>query len=288
MFEDDTTARRSLVALTSPQHAQTAALVVIAGPDLGRVHALESACVIGRGDDVDVAILDPKISRRHALVRIRQRVAWLEDLGSKNGTFVNGAPVEKRILEPGDRIELGPRVVLEYALLDPEELALRLRLYESSAIDELTGGYNRRYFDHRLHGEAAYAARHNSPLAIVLLDVEEFESLIDRHGSDLADRALVHVAQQVRRRLPPDFVLARYAPARFAVICPGLGARETDALAAELESAVESQALDLPLGAEHLMLHVGSAHAIGGAMELADVLVARAHRALGRSSLEQA
>ena len=71
-------------------------------PDAGDV-------VIGRGDDADIQVDDRSISRRHAVLHVRDGVT-LEDLGSANGTWVKDrklAPNESTRLEPGDVVELG-------------------------------------------------------------------------------------------------------------------------------------------------------------------------------------
>ena len=75
--------------------AQSVAALVGAGPLAGRRFPLDrETTLIGRGEDCDVRIDDPLASRRHAAVR---REPWryvLEDLGSRNGTLVNGEPVQ--------------------------------------------------------------------------------------------------------------------------------------------------------------------------------------------------
>jgi FHA domain len=68
--------------------------------------------VIGRGFGSDVALLDGGVSRRHALLVCRGSAWVIEDLGSLNGTFVNGVSVGRCRLEPGDRIAVG-EVLLE-------------------------------------------------------------------------------------------------------------------------------------------------------------------------------
>ena len=68
--------------------------------------------VIGRRGDSGIAIVHPKVSRRHADVRLdRDGQAWLKDHGSSNGTYLNGirvAPDEEQPLGPGDEIQVGP------------------------------------------------------------------------------------------------------------------------------------------------------------------------------------
>jgi hypothetical protein len=74
----------------------------------GKSHAVTSEkVVIGRSRDCDVRIADLNASRRHAELRKDGDGYWIVDLGSMNGTLVNGRQVEKEKLEDGDRITLG-------------------------------------------------------------------------------------------------------------------------------------------------------------------------------------
>lgn len=69
---------------------------------------LQSTMVtLGRGLGNDVILEDNRVSRHHAQLRYRQRRFWISDLGSTNGTFVNGAPVNETALNDGDTLSLG-------------------------------------------------------------------------------------------------------------------------------------------------------------------------------------
>jgi sulfur carrier protein ThiS len=67
---------------------------------------------LGRHDENDVVLAGPTVSARHATVRIEPVGVVLEDEGSLNGTFVNGERTEQRLLEEGDRIQIGPHLLL--------------------------------------------------------------------------------------------------------------------------------------------------------------------------------
>ena len=67
-----------------------------------------SVTIIGRRQDCDLCIPLMVISRRHCEVNMDQGVLTIRDLGSRNGTFVNGEPIEEAILDPGDQIQIGP------------------------------------------------------------------------------------------------------------------------------------------------------------------------------------
>lgn len=91
---------------------ETGRLVVVASPILGvgKVRVLDSSAVtIGRGSQNDLPLGDDDFaSARHARVEPRRDGVWVEDAGSTNGTFVNGAKLSKpRRLTPGDVIRVG-------------------------------------------------------------------------------------------------------------------------------------------------------------------------------------
>jgi Protein of unknown function (DUF3662)/FHA domain len=69
--------------------------------------------VLGRGSDVDLRIDDPGISRRHAEIRLRGDGATIHDLGSTNGTYVDGTRIEQAPLLEGTEVRIG-RTTLVY------------------------------------------------------------------------------------------------------------------------------------------------------------------------------
>lgn len=89
-----------------------ASLIVVAGGPDGEEHPVDRPrLVLGRGPGVDVAFDDPEMSQQHAAVEFAAGCFHVTDLGSTNGTRVNGAPVESCEVAHGDRIELGDHVV---------------------------------------------------------------------------------------------------------------------------------------------------------------------------------
>lgn len=76
-------------------------------PD-GRIHALAKPSVtIGRLPECDVVVDDAGASRQHARIRRTEAGFVLTDLGSTNGTMVNGEPIQEHVLEHGDRVTIG-------------------------------------------------------------------------------------------------------------------------------------------------------------------------------------
>ncbi|MHC4547733.1 MAG: FHA domain-containing protein [Planctomycetota bacterium] len=92
-------------------------VVIQEGPGSGAEYEIDQAVILGRLDSNDIPVRDAKASREHAKIYRQGAQFAIVDLNSSNGTFVNGEKITKRILEPGDRIEIGTvRLVFE----DPE------------------------------------------------------------------------------------------------------------------------------------------------------------------------
>lgn len=85
--------------------------------EVGNVRAFEGTCplVIGRAQDAQLVLADPEVSRRHARLETQNGTVFLRDLGSSNGTFLNGRRLTSAIeLREGDEVDVGTtRVVVE-------------------------------------------------------------------------------------------------------------------------------------------------------------------------------
>src|SRR5687768_17137067 len=91
--------------------ASTFELRVIEGPDSGSVYRLDAEqparCLVGKGPVCDVRLTDPQVSRRHLSLELQGRRIRLRDLGSTNGTFVDGVSVIDGFLRGGEVLRIG-------------------------------------------------------------------------------------------------------------------------------------------------------------------------------------
>jgi len=109
-------------------------------------------------------------------------------------------------------------------------------------LDGLTGVYNRRYFDQQLGMEWARAARGNTPLSLLMIDVDYFKRFNDRYGHQDGDECLRQVASTLKESLkrPADLV-ARYGGEEFACILPDTTFDDAMIVAKALENQVRAQ-----------------------------------------------
>ena len=86
-------------------------VIVISGPSEGLSHKLGERCIVGRHAECDLCIDDDAISRRHALIKAEDDGYYVEDLGSSNGTFLNGTQTSRARLTDGDTIKMSHTVL---------------------------------------------------------------------------------------------------------------------------------------------------------------------------------
>jgi diguanylate cyclase (GGDEF)-like protein len=229
-----------------PEHAEVrardrATLTVLSGVNAGQVFALENErCIVGRDRDADVRIEDAGISRQHArIIRGGSGQYFVEDTNSTNGTFIEGRRVHRVELHSGDHVQFGPNTALAFSLKDAREQELARQLYESSTRDPLTGAFNRRYLNERLTTEVAYATRHRTHLAAVILDLDRFKLTNDRYGHLAGDQVLRFVAAQVTKSIRTEDVFARWGGEEFVVLVRGIDHQNVALFAHRLCRAVE-------------------------------------------------
>ncbi|MCS6798696.1 MAG: GGDEF domain-containing protein [Myxococcota bacterium] len=232
--------RRSSRRRAVPGARDRLTLTVLAGPARGRVIAASGdELVVGRAAELPERIDDPGMSRRHARFFRRAGEWFLEDLGSKNGTFLKGRQVhDPEAVADGDRVEVGSETVLLVSLHDAAAQELALSTYESSVTDPLTRLHNRRYFEDRLAAEMAFAARHGTELSLLLIDADHFKAINDGSGHEAGDATLRVLGATIRRMVRTEDVVARLGGEEFAVLARGIGHRNALILAERIRKVV--------------------------------------------------
>ena len=245
-FED--TARTAPAPGPQPGEGHAAYLVVLAGSNVGEMYKVEQRTVMGRSETANIRLFDEGISREHAQVVQEagpdggESQNILEDLGSTNGTFCNGARVKRQALAEGDKILLGSTTILKFSYQDKLDEMFQRQMSESALRDGLTKAFNKRYFTERLESEYLYAVRHDAPVSLMFLDIDHFKSINDVHGHPAGDYVLVELAKLAHGTLRNEDIFARYGGEEFAVISRGADAAEIEALGERLRRAVEGHA----------------------------------------------
>ena len=200
---------------------------------------------LGR-EEIDIALLDimmPKMTGLEVCQRIR------EDPQLKNMyviflTALAGGEERVKGLEMGAndyitkpfylpellaRISVGERVTRE-----------RQEMERQASYDPLTGLHNRRSFEERLPGEFERAKRYHRPLALLMLDVDDFKRVNDTYGHDWGDAVLKEVGRVLRERTRKSDVTARYGGEEFVVILPEIDAEGARQAAEKIHQEIKS------------------------------------------------
>ncbi|MBS4051059.1 MAG: diguanylate cyclase [Methylomonas sp.] len=204
-------------------HAQTKHvlepyLVILSGCDRGRQFKLEQqAYVIGRSDEADIVIGDPKISRRHGAFTVFKDRILFEDLQSTNGSFLAGQRIEKHWLNTHDRIQAGDTIMrVDYKCFNEAES--EQALYRAAYTDALTGILNRGAFMQRAHEEFSFCKRNNALLSIVMCDVDHFKCKNDTYGHPAGDQVLKDLSAILAEQMRKEDLLARYGGEEFIML----------------------------------------------------------------------
>lgn len=239
--------------------------------------------VIGRGKDADIRLPDERVSRRHASLKWSGSGFALVDLQSTNGTFVNGGKAASIRLLDGDRIRIGPHD-LQYVVLatgaeampEPDdtlmferqvhqlaeeagtmEMAGKIRalkryynqkrdsLSDMAFRDELTGLFNRRYFDQKLTEELDRSARYGRPVSLILGDIDKFKTYNDEFGHQKGDEVLRAVSDLLRGSCRSSDTAARYGGEEMAVILPETNAEGAMRMAEKARTVIAARAGDV-------------------------------------------
>jgi two-component system cell cycle response regulator len=239
-WEEKTVVAGEVVAPASGR--KRAQLIVLAGPNVGEMYEIDSNLVIGRGREADVRVQGDGISRKHAGIRVTADQVVFEDLGSTNGSFVNGERVTQRVLEEGDKIQIGTSVILKFTYHDQLDEDFQRQMFESASRDALTQVYNKRFFMEQLFTEHAYAARHGSDLSLVMFDIDHFKRINDTHGHLAGDYVLSELTRILMPVIRTEDVFARYGGEEFAVLSRTTGAVAASHVAERLRRTVEQHA----------------------------------------------
>ncbi|MCA1593189.1 MAG: GGDEF domain-containing protein [Acidobacteria bacterium] len=200
--------------------------------------------ILGRALEADVRVNDARASRMHARIsterdahtgETRYRVT---DLGSTNGTLLNGQTVRDALLEDGDKLTVGEQL-LRFELLDDIDREFQRQIHRLLAHDELTGLLTSKSFFSELRREAARAEAEDRPFCVLMMDLDHFKEVNDRHGHLVGSQTLEDVGACITRALRAGDVAARFGGEEFAAFLLDASCAQGLVAAERVRAAIE-------------------------------------------------
>lgn len=186
------------------EEAKTASpvLVVISGKPLGKSFFItKESMVLGRDLQTDISIGETSISRRHTEFRFTPEGVFVKDLGSTNGTYVNDQKAEaERVLQDGDLIRCG-NTILKFLREGKIENLHYDKMYQLANVDDLTGALNKKAVTEIIHEEYARSVSKQTPLTLLVFDIDHFKKTNDMFGHPAGDYVLKETCGLIKNRM---------------------------------------------------------------------------------------
>lgn len=192
------------------------------------------------------------------------------------------------IMRPIERNELAARVRTQirrhrYTMELRESVTHTLAL---AVTDELTGLYNRRYFDRHLGIMLAKAQEQGRDMAVMLIDIDFFKAVNDTYGHDMGDIVLKEFALRLRRNVRGVDLACRYGGEEFVVLMPDTDFRQARIVAERVRQAVAERGFEVGAG-RPLPITVSVGVALNESdLDTPDLILKRADVALYRAKRE--
>lgn len=222
----------------------------------GIIKITKNGFIIGRDSTCDLVVQDDSVSRKHAAIEIDKTVYTVQDLGSTNGVHVNDSPVDRCELKAGDRIRFGKHI---FKFLDRIEAQFHETVYDMMTRDGLTGAYNKRYFLEALHRDVSRCRRHHRPMTLIMLDIDFFKKVNDKHGHLAGDEVLQELCQRLTQINRQDEILARFGGEEFAMIVSDGTRRDAEQMAERIRIEIEKEPFQTSAGPVSVSISAGVA-----------------------------
>lgn len=227
-------------------HERRPALVFMRGEQLAAPIPLErDEVTLGRALEADVRVNDARASRLHARITTERdaetgvatyRVA---DLGSTNGTLLNGEPVTGSIIRDGDKLTIGEHLI-RFELLDDIDREFQRQIHRLLAHDELTGLLTSKSFFTELRRESARAEADARQFCVLMMDLDHFKLVNDTYGHLIGSQTLEDIGQLITHALRAGDVAARFGGEEFAAFLLDADCAQALVAADRVRRAVES------------------------------------------------
>lgn len=202
-------------------------LRVVAGRDMLSFVILKPGAqiLIGRDESADLRLQDRAVSSRHAVVNyLENGNINIIDIGSTNGTLVNGARIQNCPLNDGDYLEIGD-ASLRLSWQSMSEVMHQQRVLErlnAANTDPLTGLLTRSYLQEEAEKLLQVCISRNIPLSCAFIDLDKFKPINDTFGHQVGDEVLKNIGRIILMKVRSGDPCIRYGGDEILLIFPGI------------------------------------------------------------------
>jgi len=213
-------------------------LVVMTGNDLGKRVVVDKSLLIGRDPDADLPLTDGQVSWHHARIEDRGDSWTLVDLGSTNGTTVDGEVKPEFVLEQNARIVFG-KTAVSFELQDELKQAYDKNLEHLLNTDDLSGLLVRRKFDQELVLLVDAARQKGGRVGMLVMDMDGIKQINDTHGHLFGAYVIGETGRLIGAVIHGKGVGCRFGGDEFLAALPDVDVDQAEEIALRIHEQVE-------------------------------------------------
>lgn len=198
---------------------ESACLVIISGSPIGKVFFLSQENTIGRSDEDTIHLDDLSVSRIHAKLISKEGQWLIQDMGSRNGTYLNFTAITEKILHGGETITIGS-TSFKFLVASKLEKDFYERIFHMTSRDPLTEAFTKAFLLEIASSEFARALLYQKSLSFCMMDLDHFKLCNDTYGHLAGDFILKEWIHLMRQNIRTADILGRFGGEEFGLLLP--------------------------------------------------------------------
>jgi two-component system, cell cycle response regulator len=228
-------------------------LTCLSGNHVGRrIMLADDRITLGRSPEATILLRDPLVSRLHLAVYFNPEGGnyLIRDLGSSNGTFLNGIRITEAALKDRDKILIGS-TIFRFGWSDAFDLQYQTDIDHLLNIDELTGLIVKRRFDEELDRYIAVSRAHGADLAMIMIDMDGVKQINDTYGHSFGAYSIAQTGKLIKAATEHRGMASRFGGDEFMVFIPNVNIEAAQQIAEMIRQQVEAHRFEM----EGILLH---------------------------------
>lgn len=234
-------------------------LTCLSGNQVGRrIMLAEDRITFGRASEATILLRDSLVSRLHLAVDF-DRVHYnyvISDLGSSNGSFLNGIRIAEATLKDLDKILIG-NTMLRFGWSDMFDLQYQAEIDNLLNIDDLTGLIVKRRFDEELNRYFAVALSKGADLAMIMIDIDGVKQINDTYGHSFGAYTIAQTGKLIKAIIEHKGLASRFGGDEFMAFIPNIDMEGAQQIAETVRQEVENHLFEMEGATLHPTVSIG-------------------------------